>query len=126
MKNAVLLLLALALATPGIVCAQVPTGAITGLVTDSTGARIPGASVIVTNKETGLKRTVVTSDVGDYSAAVLLPGLYEVAAEAPGFKRLVREATVEAGSTTTVNLSMQIGPGTENRDRGGRLAPDSL
>lgn len=114
MKNLILLLLALALVTPGIVCAQVPTGAITGLVTDSTGARLPGASIIITNKETGLKRAVVTSNVGDYSAAVLLPGLYEVAAEAAGFKRLAREATVEAGSTATVNLSMQIGPGSEN------------
>lgn len=114
MKNAVLMLLALKLAMPGIVCAQVPTGAITGFVTDSTSARIPGASVIITNEETGLKRAVATSQVGEYSAAVLLPGLYEVAAEAPGFKRLAREATVEAGSTATVILSMQIGPVTEN------------
>jgi hypothetical protein len=114
MKNSILLLLVLELIMTGIVCAQVPTGAITGFVTDSTGARLPGASVIITNKETGLKRAVVTSNVGDYSAAVLLPGLYEVAAEAAGFKRLAREATVEAGSTSTVNLSMQIGPGSEN------------
>ena len=114
MKNAVLLLLALKLAMPAIVCGQVPTGAITGFVTDSTGARIPDASVIITNKETGLKRAVATSHVGDYSAAVLLPGLYEVAAEASGFKRLAREVTVETGSTATVNFSMQIGPGTEN------------
>jgi hypothetical protein len=114
MKNPILLLLALELIMPGMVCAQVPTGAITGFVTDSTGARLPGASVIITNKETGLKRAVVTSNVGDYSAAVLLPGLYEVAAEAAGFKRLAREATVEAGGTATVNLSMQIGPGAES------------
>ncbi len=114
MKNAVLLLLALKLALPGIVCAQVPTGAITGFVTDRTGARLPGASVIITNKESGLSRTLVSSDMGDYSAPVLLPGLYQVTAVATGFKRLVREATVEAGNTTTVNLAMQIGPATEN------------
>ena len=94
MKNFILLLLASALVTPGIVCAQVPAGAITGFVTDSTGARLAGASVTITNRETGLKRTVITSDVGNYSAAVLLPGPYEVAAEAAGFRRLVREATV--------------------------------
>jgi hypothetical protein len=114
MKNATLLILALALVTSGVVSAQGPTGAITGFVADGTGARIPGASVIITNKETGLKRAVVTSDVGDYSAAVLLPGQYEVAAEAAGFKRLARAATVDAGSTVTVNLTMQIGPGSEN------------
>lgn len=64
-----------------------------------------------------LKRAVVTSErgnVGNYSAAVLLPGLYEVAAEAAGFKRLARETSVEAGSTATVNLWMQVGPGSES------------
>jgi hypothetical protein len=114
MKYAILMLLALELVTPKLVCAQVPTGAITGFVTDATGARIPSAIVTVTNKETGLNRTVVTSDAGDYSAPALLPGLYEVAAGAAGFKRLARDATVEAGSTTTVNLAMQVGPKTES------------
>src|SRR2546427_211421 len=98
MKHAILIVLALELVTTNIVSAQVPTGAITGLVTDSTSARISGASVTITNRETGLKRTVITSDIGNYSAAVLLPGLYEVAAEAPGFTRLAREATVEFGN----------------------------
>jgi len=114
MKNFILLLLASALVTPGIVCAQVPAGAITGFVTDSTGARLAGASVTITNRETGLKRTVITSDVGNYSAAVLLPGPYEVAAEAAGFRRLVREATVESGNTTDVNLVMQVGASPES------------
>ena len=84
------------------------------MVVDSTGARISGASVMITNRETGLKRTLVTSDVGNYSAAVLLPGPYEVAAEATGFKRLVRQATVESGSTTDVNLVMQVGASPES------------
>ena len=113
MKNCILLLLALALVTPGIVCAQVPTGAITGLVSDGTGARIAGATVIVTNKETGLKRTVVASSIGDYTVSVLLPGAYEVIADAPGFKRLARETVVDTGNTATVNFSMQIGPSTD-------------
>src|SRR5206468_1563968 len=99
MKKPILLLLALALVIPGIVCAQVPTGAITGMVTDSTGARISGASVTVTRIETGLKRTVITSAVGNYTAAVLLPGVYEVAAEAPGFERIAREGSADAGRT---------------------------
>jgi hypothetical protein len=114
MKYAILMLLALELVTPTIVCAQVPTGAITGMVSDATGAAIQGANVVVTNKDTGLKRTLVTSDAGDYSASVLLPGLYEVTADAQRFKRIAREATVEAGSTTTVNLAMQIGANTES------------
>ena len=114
MKYAILLLLALELVRTNIVSAQVPTGTITGFVTDATGATIPGASVIVTNQESGFKRTLVTSEAGDYSAPALLSGLYEVAAEAAGFKRLAREATVEAGSTTTVDLAMHVGPITES------------
>ena len=65
MKHAILIVLALELVTTNIVSAQVPTGAITGLVTDSTSARISGASVTITNRETGLKRTVITSDIGN-------------------------------------------------------------
>src|SRR5213080_3208191 len=114
MKHAILIVLALELVTTNIVSAQVPTGAITGLVTDSTSARISGASVTITNRETGLKRTVITSAVGNYTAAVLLPGVYEVAAEAPGFERIAREATADAGSTTDVNLVMQVGASPES------------
>ena len=113
MKNCILLLLALAPVTAGIVRAQVPTGVITGSVSDGTGARIAGATVTVTNKDTGLKRTVVTSNLGDYTVSVLLPSAYEVIADAAGFKRLARETTVDAGNTATVNFSMQIGPSTD-------------
>ena len=107
------MLLAFELTISGMVCAQVPTGTITGLITDPTGAGISGASVVVTSKETGLKRALVTSDAGEYSASALLPGIYEVTTDAKGFKHLAREATVEAGSTTSVNLVMQIGPASE-------------
>jgi len=107
------MLLAFELTISGMVCAQVPTGTITGLITDPTGAGISGASVVVTSEETGLKRLLVTSDAGEYSASALLPGIYEVTTDAKGFKHLAREATVEAGSTTSVNLVMQIGPASE-------------
>src|SRR5439155_22495781 len=43
-----------------------------------------------------------------------LPGPYEVAAEALGFERIAREATVDAGSTTDVNLAMQVGASPES------------
>jgi len=74
MKNAVLMLLALELAIPRAVSAQVPTGAISGVVADATGAAIPSASVVIADKDTGLKRMLFTSDTGGYSASALLPG----------------------------------------------------
>ncbi len=114
MKNAVLTFLALQLAMQGLLYAQAPVGAISGLVTDARGARIRGATVVVSNKNTGLKRTLLTSDAGDYSAPALIPGVYEVTGDAKGFKQIVGEAVLEAGSTTEVNLVMQVGGGTES------------
>ena len=114
MKNAVLMLFALQLTIQGPLYAQAPVGAISGLVTDGTGARIRGATVVVSNKNTGLKRILLTSDAGDYSAPALIPGVYEVTGDAKGFKQISREATVEPGNTTSVNLVMQVGSGTES------------
>lgn len=105
--------LSLGLIALGTLHAQAPTGAIAGLVTDPTGAAIPGARLVITNKEMGLERALVTGAEGDYSEPALLAGDYEVAAEVPGFQRLVRKVIVEAGTTTTVNLTTQLGPSTQ-------------
>jgi hypothetical protein len=113
-KKTFLTALSLSLIALGTLYAQVPTGAIAGLVTDPTGAAIPSARVVITNNETGLKRVLVTGAKGEYSAPALPPGVYEVTAEAPGFHRLAREAIIEAGSTTTVDLVMQVGPATDS------------
>src|SRR5438094_7306318 len=93
----------------GSVYAQSPTGTIAGVVTDSSGARLPAARVVITNRDNGLTRNLVASTDGDYSAAALPSGVYTVVAEANGFRRLERIATVEAGTTTTVNLTLEIG-----------------
>src|SRR5579864_3935482 len=93
--------------------AQVPTGVISGRVSDPTGAAIFNAHVVISNEENGLQRSVETTPQGDYTAPALQAGNYEVAAEAPGFERLLRTAVVEAGSTTTVDLVLRIGPSSE-------------
>src|SRR5438132_13738410 len=97
----------------GLVHAQSPTGTIAGVVTDRNGARVAGARVIITNRDNGLTRSIVASTEGDYSAAALPAGVYTVAATAEGFRRLERAATVEAGTTTTVDLTLEIGQVTE-------------
>src|SRR5574337_1052402 len=76
MKKIVLAILSLQLIAIATVHAQAPAGAIAGVVTDPTGAAIPGAHVVVANKETGLKRALVTGAEGDYSAPALLAGVY--------------------------------------------------
>jgi Carboxypeptidase regulatory-like domain len=93
--------------------AQTPTGTITGLVTDPSGAALAGAQVSIANRATGQTRILTTTREGHYSAAALPPGVYHVTVEALAFRRLEREASVEAGTTTTVDLTLELGEMTE-------------
>jgi hypothetical protein len=102
------LLLALVLAAV-FVFAQAPTGTISGTITDESGAVIPGASIIITEKNTGLVRMLTGAADGTFTAAALPPGVYEVKTTVTGFRTTVREADVETGSTTTVDLRLQVG-----------------
>src|SRR5262249_57998818 len=61
-----------------------------------------------------MKRTILASGAGEFVVPALVPGVYEVTADASGFKQIVREATIEAGSTTEVNLVMQVGVSSES------------
>ena len=92
----------------GIVSAQ-DTGLISGTVTDQSGAVIPDASITITNKTTGAARTVTANTEGLYSAPSLIAGDYEVRVEVQGFRTVVRPAVVQAGTPTTVNISMTLG-----------------
>ena len=89
--------------------AQAPTGIITGTVTDETGAVVPNAKITITQKSTEFARAAVTNGDGFYSAPALPAGEYEVRCEHPGFRTIVRAATVEAGGSLAVNLPMQVG-----------------
>src|SRR5580704_10829297 len=103
------LLTSLALFACLAVFAQAPTGIITGTIADESAALIPNATIVITNKDTGSARTVTSSSEGLFSATALPAGVYQVRAEVTGFKTIEREATVVVGSTTTVNLQMQLG-----------------
>jgi hypothetical protein len=92
---------------------QAPTGMIAGTVMDESGGVVAGASVVVTNKATGLKRELTTNASGAFSAPALPAGTYEVRGQMAGFRQLVREAEVLTGSTTTVDLQMALGQVTE-------------
>ncbi len=88
---------------------QAPTGNISGTVMDESGAVMPGISVQIRNIATGLERAAQSEQDGSYRAATLPAGDYEVRAAVSGFRTLVRTATVLTGSTTDVELRMQIG-----------------
>ena len=80
------LLLALCLSS-SIAFSQTIVGRITGTVTDSTGAAVPGVSVKVTNEATGQSRVVTADPNGFYVATNLPVGNYNVSVEHQGFKR---------------------------------------
>jgi hypothetical protein len=93
--------------------AQKITGDVEGNVTDSSGAVVPSASVTATNVDTGLVRTANTSGSGNYRITDLAIGNYKITAEAPGFKTVVRTATIQAGALTHADFSLTVGQRTE-------------
>ena len=107
------LLLCLVVLSGFSVYAQTPTGIILGTVTDQSGAVVPTAKITIVSKTTGAARSLAANTEGIYSAPALLPGQYEVRAEVEGFRTLIRDATVEAGSSTTVNFAMLVGTSKE-------------
>src|SRR5437867_1491382 len=77
----------LAVVCPRAHAQSVTFGQFLGTVTDSSGAVVPGATVTIVNKETGVSRTTTTNERGDYLADKLLPGVYELQVALPGFKK---------------------------------------
>ena len=85
-------------------------GGMIGSVTDSTGAVIPGANVTATNDATSVVSRAVTSSAGTYAITDLLPGVYTVKVEAPGFRGFVAAGVhVDFGVKATVNASLSAG-----------------
>src|SRR5258708_10059758 len=90
------------------------SGSIQGVVSDPSGAVIPGATVVATNVATGVKTTRPTTDAGYYVLSPLAPGEYTVSASVQGFQTLTQEhIVVDALSTVGLNLTMKIGASAE-------------
>src|SRR5262249_8521302 len=86
------------------------TGRILGVVTDSSGAVIGGASVSVTDTQRGTTRRLQTDEAGAYNAPELVPGTYVVKVEFPGFKATERQnVVVEVGKEYRVDFSIEPG-----------------
>ena len=89
--------------------AQTPLGTVTGLATDPSSSAIPGASVVLTNNDTGVKRTAATNGSGVYSFPDLPPGTYRLGAGAAGFRPLeTRAFAVEAFRTARQDLKFEV------------------
>ena len=89
---------------------QAVNGSIEGVVTDTTGAVLPGATVTVANADTGMQRVVPTDPSGFYRAVLLPLGTYRVRVELSGFKAMERTGVgLSAGQTAVLNFALEVG-----------------
>ena len=90
--------------------AQSGTSTINGSVVDQTGAAVPGATVKITNPNTGFSRTVVTNQDGKYSFPSIQPATYRLEVEAGNFKKAVNSNVVAAvDSIAEINVGLEPG-----------------
>lgn len=90
--------------------AQMSYGGVVGTVTDTTGAILPGAKVVLTNAQTGAKQTAVTGAAGTYSFVNLIPDTYEVMVSKPGFQSVTQSGiNVQVGGSTQANVTLAVG-----------------
>ena len=80
--------------SPAALFAQTERGNITGVVTDSTNAAVPAATVVITNIATNQAQQVVTTNTGEYNVPGLPPGTYRIDASATGFEKTIRDNVV--------------------------------
>ena len=100
-------LLCAALLLPGLLQAQNSvTGALTGVVRDSSGAIVPGAEVRIVDTATNATITVTTNGEGRYSAPLLKPSRYQVTATATGLSGSPAMVTVSVGQVPNLDLTL--------------------
>jgi len=89
---------------------QRATASISGLVTDSSGAPVPGATVTVKNRSTSVERTAITNNAGFYSITALPAGTYSLTVAQQGFSTFsVPEIVLQVDQNATGNAQLQLG-----------------
>lgn len=95
--------------------AQLTTGTLVGTVTDQSGAKVPEATVTLTNLDTHFTKVLTTQNTGDYRADLLPIGHYTVDVEAHGFKKFEqRDIDVAANQQARLDAQLQIGSATQD------------
>jgi|CXWL01.1.fsa_nt_gi hypothetical protein len=92
------------------ISAQETRGTIRGIVTDPNGQAIANATVRVTDISRGTKTTLTTNAEGFYQAVFLLPSTYQIAVEASGFKRVIRDKIVlQISGAIQADIALEVG-----------------
>jgi hypothetical protein len=95
-------------AVAGPASAQSTFATLTGTVTDTSGAVLPGVTVTVTNTRTQSSRTVVSDDVGNYLLPNLDPGAYTIVTALSGFAEQTRQTELLARQTVRVDFELHV------------------
>jgi hypothetical protein len=112
LKRILVALFAALLFLPSISMAQsIVTGAISGTVTDPSGAVIVGANLALKNPATGESLTGTSGGTGGFQFTLLQPGTYTLTVTQGGFKQASESVEVHLGQISTVNLKMEVGSG---------------
>src|SRR6185436_17138212 len=95
--------------------AQSYGGVITGTVSDSTGALIPGVRIVLTNANTGANTDTVTTGTGNYTLLALPAGTYTLKVAHPGFSQYEQtKIQVQVAVTTRVEVVLSVGAAAES------------
>jgi|GEM_PF-182030 hypothetical protein len=89
--------------------AQSDAGSIVGTIRDATGALVSGANIKAKSLATGVERTAVSANAGQYNIPGLTPDKYEVTISNANFKTFKSTVEVTVGSTTTVDAQLEVG-----------------
>lgn len=114
-RSSVLLLATLALVAPEAALPQEARGKVLGLISDASGAVIPGAAVVAVQIDMNTATPTRSNAAGLYELPFLLPGLYRLEITAQGFKSYRQEPIeVRVGETATVDVKLEVGAVTES------------
>ena len=95
--------------------AQSIYGGVRGIISDAQGSVVAGAKITLTDEATNSARAAVTNETGEYNFASVVPSVYTVSAESPGFKRIERKGIpIATQQVATVDLALELGSVTES------------
>jgi hypothetical protein len=89
------------------------TGDVAGIVADSSGAIVPGATLTLTSLATGAARSTTSNSSGEYRFSQLSPGRYTLSVAGAGFEKAKQTLDISAGSITPANIALTVGKASE-------------
>jgi hypothetical protein len=111
------LLVLVLLLNPGVARAQLYSGSLTGVVTDASGAVVPGADVTLTDSQKGFNYKTTTNATGSYLLRPLPPSTYKLTVDLKGFKTFSQGGIVlDVNQNSAINVRLEVGSTTETVD----------